>query len=41
MSERAFIQEQLSKMCQSKARLRDVMLAYGLPLPLRLLDGRV
>ena len=36
-SERAFIQEQLS---QSK-QLRDVMLSYGLPLPLRLLDGRV
>ena len=40
-SERAFIQEQLAKMCQSKAQLRDVMLSYGLPLPLRLLDARV
>jgi hypothetical protein len=40
-SERAFIQEQLRKMCQSKAPLRDVMHSYGLPLPLRLLDARV
>ena len=40
-SECAFIQEQLRRLCQSKARLRDVMLSYGLPLPLRLLDGRV
>ena len=40
-TERAFIQEQFRKMCQSKARLRDVMHSYGLPLPLRLLDGRV
>ena len=40
-SERAFIQEQLRKMCQSKAKLRDVMRSYGLPLPLRLLDARV
>jgi hypothetical protein len=40
-SERALIQEQLAKMCQSKARLRDVMFSYGLPLPLRLLDARV
>ena len=40
-SECAFIQEHLSKMCQSKAQLRDVMLSYGLPLPLRLLDARV
>jgi PcfJ-like protein len=39
--ERAFIREQLSKMCQSKAQLRDVMFSYGLPLPLRLLDGSV
>ena len=37
-SERAFIQEQLRKMCESKAQLRDVMRSYGLPLPLRLLD---
>ena len=40
-SERAFIQEQLRKMCESKAQLRDVMRSYGLPLPLRLLDARV
>jgi hypothetical protein len=40
-SERAFIQEQFRKMCESKAQLRDVMRSYGLPLPLRLLDGRV
>ena len=40
-SEGAFIQEQLRKMCQSKAQLRDVMRSYGLPLPLRLLDARV
>ena len=39
-SERAFIQEQLSSMCESGAQLRDVMRAYGLPLPLRLLDAR-
>ena len=35
-SERAFVQEQLSSMCESGAQLRDVMRAYGLPLPLRL-----
>ena len=40
-SERAFIQEQFRKMCESKAQLRDVMRSYGLPLPLRLLDARV
>ena len=40
-SERAFIQEQLRKVCESKAKLRDVMRSYGLPLPLRLLDARV
>ena len=40
-SERAFIQEQLRKMCESKAQLRDVMRSYGLPLPLRLLHARV
>jgi PcfJ-like protein len=40
-TERAFIQEQFRKMCESKARLRDVMHSYGLPLPLRSLDGRV
>ena len=39
--EHAFIQEQFRKMCESKARLRDVMRSYGLPLPLRLLDARV
>ena len=33
-SERAFIQEQLRKVCESKAQLRDVMRSYGLPLPL-------
>jgi PcfJ-like protein len=41
LSEYAFIQEQFRKMCESKAPLRDVMHSYGLPLPLRLLDGRV
>ena len=40
-SERAFIQAQFRKTCQSKAQLRDVMRSYGLPLPLRLLDTRV
>ena len=40
-SERAFIQEQLRKVCESKAQLRDVMRSYGLPLPLRLFDARV
>ena len=40
-SERAFIQEQFRKMCESKAQLREVMRSYGLPLPLRLLDARV
>src|SRR6478672_10861147 len=40
-SERGFIQEQFRQICQSKAQLRDVMRAYGLPLPLRLLDARV
>ena len=39
--EHAFIQEQFRKMCESKAKLRDVMRSYGLPLPLRLLDARV
>jgi hypothetical protein len=37
-SEQAFLQEQLSKMCERGNQLRDVMRAYGLPLPLRLLD---
>jgi hypothetical protein len=40
-SERAFVQEQLGSMCESGAQLRDVMRAFGLPLPLRLLDARV
>lgn len=40
-SERAFVQEQFSSMCESGAQLRDVMRAYGLPVPLRLLDARV
>src|SRR6516162_2264960 len=40
-SERAFVQEQFSAMCESGAKLRDVMRAYGLPVPLRLLDARV
>jgi len=40
-SETAYIQEQFRKMCESKAKLRDVMRSYGLPLPLRLLDARV
>jgi hypothetical protein len=40
-SEWAFVKEQLSSMCESGAQLRDVMRAYGLPLPLRLLDARV
>src|SRR6478735_9267806 len=40
-SERAFVQEQLGGMCESGARLRDVMRAYGLPVPLRLIDAKV
>ena len=40
-SECAFVQEQFSAMCESGAKLRDVMRAYGLPVPLRLLDPRV
>jgi hypothetical protein len=32
-SESGFIQEQFRKMCQSKTQLREVMRAYGLPLP--------
>jgi hypothetical protein len=40
-SEWAFVKEQLSNMCKSGAQLRDVMRAYGLSLPLRLLDGKV
>ncbi len=40
-TERAFVQEQLSSMCESGAQLRDVMRAYGLPLPLRQIDARV
>jgi PcfJ-like protein len=41
LSEWAFVKEQFSNMCESGAQLRDVMRAYGLPLPLRLLDARV
>jgi hypothetical protein len=37
----SFLQEQLANLCQNRAKLRDVMHAYGLPLPLRLLDARV
>jgi len=40
-SECSFIQEQLAHLCQNRAKLRDVMHAYSLPLPLRLLDARV
>src|SRR5690348_10309734 len=40
-SECSFIQEQLANLCRNRAKLRDVMHAYGLPLPLRLLDARV
>jgi hypothetical protein len=40
VSECAFVKEQLSQMCESGTKLRDVMRAYGLPLPLRLLDAR-
>lgn len=40
-SERAFVQEQLRGMCESGAQLRDVMRAYGVPVPLRLIDARV
>src|SRR5262245_11596628 len=40
-SERAFIQEQLSSMCESGAQLRDVMYAYSLPQTLRRIDARV
>jgi hypothetical protein len=41
LSEWAVIRERLSTMCESRAQLRDVMRAYDLPLPLRLLDARV
>ena len=41
LSEQAFVREQLSSMCESGAQLRDVMRAYGLPLPLRLIDATV
>src|SRR5262249_13620656 len=41
LSERAFAKEQLSQLCESGTKLRDVMRAYGLPLPLRQLDARV
>lgn len=41
VSEQAFAKEQLSQMCESGAKLRDVMRAFGLPLPLRQLDARV
>lgn len=40
-SERAFIQEQLARLCERGARLRDVMAAHGLPLPLRKLEAAV
>jgi hypothetical protein len=40
-TERAFLQEQLASLCESGAQLRDVMAAFGLPLPLRRLDARV
>ena len=41
LSEWAFAKEQLNQLCESGAKLRDVMRAYGLPLPLRQLDARV
>jgi PcfJ-like protein len=41
LSEWGFVKEQLSQMCESGAKLRDVMRAYGLPLPLRQLDAGV
>lgn len=34
------VQRGLSWVCESGTKLRDVMHAYGLPLPLRLLDAR-
>jgi hypothetical protein len=40
-SERSFIQEQLRDMCENGAKLRDVMRAYGLPMPLRKVDAGV
>lgn len=40
-SERAFIQEQLARLCERGARLRDVMAVHGLPLPLRKLEAAV
>jgi hypothetical protein len=40
-SERAFVQEQFRSMCERGAQLRDVMRAYGLPLPLRRIHARV
>jgi hypothetical protein len=41
LSEWGFVKEQLSQMCESGAKLRDVMRAYGQPLPLRQLDAGV
>jgi PcfJ-like protein len=40
-SEHAFFEEQFARLCEEGARLRDVMAAFGLPLPLRKLDARV
>ncbi len=40
-SERAFVQEQLARLCERGARLRDVVAIYGLPLPLRKLEAAV
>jgi hypothetical protein len=41
MSEYALFQEQFARLCESGARLRDVMRFYGLPLPLRKLQAHV
>ena len=40
-SEQAFLQEQFADLCDSGARLRDVMRVHGLPLPLRRLEAGV
>lgn len=40
-SERAFVEEQFAGLCDSGARLKDVMRAHGLPLPLRKLEAGV
>jgi hypothetical protein len=41
LHELAAVRELLGSLCESGAQLRDVMRAYDLPLPLRVLDARV